>query len=114
MKMTDKQYKYLQDLIKNFDFENYRRMELIDEFTARKIVERCKKEAENRETSKKRASELIDMFKKYQKRLTRNYEVKYIRAKYDGFDAETGEPFKAGELIFYSDVHGGYCRADNY
>src|SRR5690606_20463563 len=61
MKMTDKQYKYLQDLIKNFDFENYRRMELIDEFTARKIVERCQKEAENRETSKKRASEFAGL-----------------------------------------------------
>lgn len=111
--MTDKQFAFLKQLVENFDAALYKRVAGIDGFTAEMMVNRYKKEAANRETSVKRASELIDFFKKYQK-ANRTEKPKFIRAKFDGRDAETGEPFKVGEMIYYSHVHSGYCRADNY
>lgn len=39
--------------------------------------------------------------------------IGFIRAQFDGYEAETGEAINEGDLIFYCGANDGYCLAHN-
>lgn len=53
-------------------------------------------------------------YKEENKVVSINTGSKFFPARFRGVDSETGEYFAAGDMIFYCEANGGYCKADNF
>lgn len=88
--------------------------------TKKKIAEYKRRKAEEKrreeEARRKREEEERRKWEEEKRKRWEEYNSgpRYFRATRSGYDAETGERIYEGDLIYYSEIHGGYCRADNY
>lgn len=84
------------------------------EETNRRIAEWKKQKAEEKRRAEEQKKQWEEEEERKRREMEYNFGPRYFRATRPGYDAETGEYFSEGTLIYYSDIHGGYCKADNY
>ena len=83
------------------------------EETNRRIAE-WKKQKEERKRREEEQKKQWEEEERKRREMEYNFGPRYFRATRPGYDAETGERIYEGDLIYWSDIHGGYCKADNY